>query len=65
MPWGGDSSLGRDEVPAADAAGGVGFLAAMAGATGGGILLLLGDEARRGNERAAQTARGVEADGGA
>ena len=48
------------EIQAAEAAGFIGFLDAVDGEFGGGILLMLGDEARGGDEHAARTARGVE-----
>ena len=48
------------EVQAAEASGFVGFLDAVDGQLRCGILLMLGDEARRGDEHAARTARGVE-----
>jgi hypothetical protein len=48
------------EVEAAQAAGFVGFFDAADREFGGGIFLVLGDEARRLHEHAARTARGVE-----
>ena len=48
------------EVQAAEASGFVGLLDAVDGEFGGGIFLMLGDEARRGDEHAARTARRVE-----
>ena len=48
------------EVQAAEAAGFVGLLDAADGELGGGVLLVLGDEARRLHEHAAGAAGGVE-----
>ena len=48
------------EVQAAEAAGFVGLLDAVDGEFGGGVLLVLGHEARGLDEHAAGTARGVE-----
>ena len=48
------------EVQAAQAAGLVGLLDAVDGELGGGVLLVLGDEARRLHEHAAGAAGGVE-----
>ena len=48
------------EVQAAEAAGLVGLLDAADGELGGGVLLVLGDEARRLHEHAAGAAGGVE-----
>jgi hypothetical protein len=48
------------QVQAAEAAGLVGLLDAADGQFGGGVLLVLGDEARRLHEHAAGAAGGVE-----
>ena len=48
------------EVEAAQAAGFVGLFDAAEGRFGGGVLLMLGDEARRLHEHAAGAAGGVE-----